>query len=258
MIDRLFHRILRRMGYIFDQSGIYNRYAREMENWNAHLEKTKQYICNFIINNQFDTASILGSGWLLDIPLDFLSPRLEKIVLYDVNHPAQIKQKLKEYRCVKLVTADITGGLIQSVYGAVKLFRKNKKKTGITELKFTGFRPSEQTDCYISLNVLNQLDILIIDYLKKYRIYSPEELNVLRTAIQKSHLDTMPGNRSCLITDYEELMYRDEDPPVTLKKLLYTDLPEGKNIQRWEWLFDTTGSYNKGYNTLFKVIAMQI
>lgn len=258
MIEKLFHRVIRRMGYISDQSGIYDRYARETENWKAHLEKTKQYIRNFILKNQYKTVSVLGSGWLLDIPLDFLSSNLEKAVLYDVNHPVQIRQKLRKYHHFKLVTADITGGLINSAYDAVKIYRRGKTKTLIKDLRFSGFRPTDETDCYISLNILNQLDIVIIDYLNKYRIYSTEELNSLRTAIQQSHLDTMPENKSCLITDYEEVVSGNEGRPSGSKSLLYTVLPEGKNILRWEWPFDTTGSYNKGFNTVFKVIAMEI
>lgn len=258
MNDKFFHRILRRMDYISDQSGIYSRYARETENWNAHLEKTKQFISNYILKNHCQTASVLGSGWLLDLPLEFLSLRLRKIMLYDVNHPPQIRKKLRNHQCFRLITADITGGLVAGAYNAVNLYRKRKKKTEITDLEFTGFKPSEDTDCYISLNIMNQLDILIIDYLKTQRIYSAEELHTLRTNIQQSHLNAMPKNRSCLITDYEELLYRKEDPSATTKKLLYTALPEGKNIQKWEWLFDTTGSYNRGCNTIFKVIAMEI
>lgn len=258
MTDKLFHRVIRRMGYISDQSGIYNRYAREAENWNSHLEKTKQYISSYILNNHFQTATILGSGWLLDLPLEFLSLRLQKILLYDVYHPPQIRQKLKKYNCFELITADITGGYMASVYEAVNLYRNSKTKTGIADLKFNGFRPSEDTDCYISLNILNQLDILMIDFLRRQNIYSTEELNTLRTRIQQNHLETLPKNKSCLITDFEELVFRKEDVPVISKNLLYTELPEGKNIQIWEWLFDTTGSYNKGYKTIFKVIAMEI
>jgi len=246
------------MGYISDQSGIYNRYAREMENWNAHLERTKQYISSYILKNQFQTATVLGSGWLLDLPLEILSLSLKKTLLCDVHHPPQIKQKLRKYDGFELITADITGGHIANAYEAVHRYRKSKKKTGISDPEPKGFMPAEETDCYISLNVLNQLDILIIDYLKAQNIYSTDELNALRKSIQQNHLNMLPKNRSCLITDFEETVFRKEDVPEYSKSLLYTELPGGKNIQTWEWLFDTTGSYHKGCKTVFKVVAMEV
>ncbi len=258
MNDRLFHRILRRMHYISDQSGICNRYNREMENWISHLEKTKQYIISYLSDHHFHTLTVLGSGWLLDLPLEFLCQKMQKTLLYDVFHPPQIRQKLKKYSCFELFTADITGGLIASVYEAVCLYEKRKRKTEIDDLEFAGFKPVEETDCYISLNILNQLDMLIIDYLAEKQIYAQEELQILRTRIQQNHLKALPKNKSCLITDFEELIYGREAVPVTTKNLLHTTLPEGKNIQTWEWLFDTDGSYNKGCNTIFKVIAMEI
>ncbi|HJX70716.1 MAG TPA: hypothetical protein VJ346_02155 [Bacteroidales bacterium] len=246
------------MNYISDQAGIFNRYALELENWSSHLEKTKQYICDYVLKNNFNTVSVLGSGWLLDLPVDFLSYNLKKILLYDVFHPPQIRHKFKKNNRFELITADITGGLIAKAYQAAHLYKKSKRKTRITELEFTGFKPVEETDCYISLNILNQLDLLIIDFLKKTRIYTEKELKKLRTLIQESHLKELPKNKSCLITDIEELRYRKEDAPVISKNLLYAPLPEGKNIQTWDWLFDTKGTYNKGYKTAFKVIAMEI
>ncbi len=258
MTDKFSHRILRRMDYISDQAGIFSRYTCEMENWNPHLEKTRQYICNYVSKNSFSTMSILGSGWLLDLPVDFLSHNLKKIILYDVFHPPQIMHKLKQYDHFELVTADITGGLIVNAYKAVSLFKKSKRKTKIADLKFTGFKPKIETDCYVSLNILNQLDILIIDYLRKTRMYNEKELKRLRTGIQQSHMLTLPKDKSCLISDIEELRYMKNDVPETSKNLLFTQLPEGKNIQEWEWLFDTTGSYNKGCKTVFKVIALEI
>lgn len=258
MMDKLSHRILRRMDYISDQAGIFSRYTCEMENWNSHLENTQRYICNYVSKNSFNTMSVLGSGWLLDLPVDFLSHNLKKVILYDVYHPPQILHKLRHNDRFELVTADITGGLILNAYKAVSLFKKHKRKTEIADLKFTGFKPRMKTDCYISLNILNQLDILVIDFFRKTGMYNEKELKKLSTRIQQSHLITLPKDKSCLISDIEELRYMKKDVPATSKNLLFTQLPEGKNVQEWEWLFDTTGSYNKGCKTVFKVIALEI
>lgn len=246
------------MNYITDQAGIYERYYREADNWAVHLQNTRAYITGYLSKHDFRSVSILGSGWLLDLPSSLFTNKFDLIILYDVNHPAQVKQKLKGNRNCRLVSADVTGGMIESVYNAVLLYKKSKNKTGVEDLKFSGFKPVEATDCYVSLNILNQLDILVVDYLKPKRIYTEDELNKLRSIIQSRHLESLPKNRSCLITDTKEKIYRKAGLYDDSRSLLYTDLPEGSNIQKWEWIFDTSGSYNTGYQTAFEVIAMEL
>lgn len=258
MVTQLSRRTLRRMNFIADQTGILNRYFNEIENWNSHLANTKQYIINFIRKNKFKTVSVLGTGWLLDLPLDFFKNHSEKVYLYDIFHPAQIKHKLKNFKQFEFIVADITGGLIEEAFNAVNQFRKKEIIAEIDNLKFSGFIPVAETDCYISLNILNQLDILITDYLKSEDIYSDKKLEKLKSEIQKKHINSLPLTKSCMITDYEEIVFDMKDNFVEKKSLLYTKLPEGKNSIFWDWRFDTTGTYNNGQKTTFNVIAMEI
>ncbi len=254
----LSRRILRRMNFISDQSGILRRYINEADNWEQHLHNTKKYITEFIRRNKFRTLSVLGSGWLLDLPIEFFKTHLDKVYFYDIFHPSQILHKLKNFRSFYFVADDITGGIISQVYSVVKDYRKTGVKIEIEDFLFSGFSPIAETDGYISLNILNQLDILIVDYLKNTDIYPDAEMNILRAKIQKSHIDSLPANKSCLITDYEELISTMDDVRVNKKKLLYTKLPSGKNVCKWNWLFDTTGTYNNNYKTTFNVIALEI
>ena len=59
---------------------------------------------------------------------------------------------------------------------------------------------------------MNQLDILIIDYLKKNSIYPDSELTIMRKMIQQSHLNFLVKHNAVLITDYEELIYKNNIP----------------------------------------------
>ena len=258
MKDILSHRILRRMNFISDQSGILNRYINESENWNPHLENTKKYIVDFIERNGFKTLTILGSGWLLDLPVEYLARHTQKVYLYDIYHPPQILHKLKNFECFSFVNQDITGNLISQVYKAVKQYRKTGEKIDIENFLFCGFSPIDETEAYISLNILNQLDILIVDFLKDEEIYSEKEIEFLRANIQKSHINSLPANKSCLITDYEELISTFDNTQESKKNLLYTNLPVGKNIHKWSWVFDTNGNYNINHKTTLNVIAFEI
>ncbi|MFO7656813.1 MAG: hypothetical protein R6W78_07080 [Bacteroidales bacterium] len=251
-------RILRKMKIISDQAGIMNRYMREQENWKPHLENTKNYITSFIEKNDYRSVSILGSGWLLDLPVEYLKEHTDEVVLYDIFHPPQIKHKLRNDRKFKLVESDITGGVIHAAYQAYRNFKARKNDFNIHTLISSGFAPVKATDCFISLNILNQLDILIIDFLKQNKIGSPEEYSGLRANIQQSHIKSLPTGKSCLITDAEELVIEKEGKIKEIKSLIYTSLTDGLNIKKWQWEFDFSGTYNVGYNTMFNVIAMEI
>lgn len=85
--------IIRRMGYPRDQDGIMNRYMHERSNWDKHLERTKKFINDAFRDTNIGTIAVLGSGWLLDIPLADMVDRYDHLYLVDINHPPQIRKK---------------------------------------------------------------------------------------------------------------------------------------------------------------------
>lgn len=65
-------RILRKMKILSDQQGIINRYLREKDVWNEHLENSKSFITGCLKKRMARNILILGSGWLLDLPAPML------------------------------------------------------------------------------------------------------------------------------------------------------------------------------------------
>jgi hypothetical protein len=249
--------VLRKMGFLSDQEGIINRYIREEGAWDPHLNKTRKFILDSVKGKTIQTIAVLGSGWLLDVPLEELTEQYEKVLLIDIFHPPQIVHKAKAYLNVKLIDEDLTGGTVQDVYSLVRSFKRSGKKKSIEKIVCSEFKPEYKVDYYVSVNLLNQLDILIIDYLKKYNIYSDKELLELRRHIQKCHLDSLPFGKSCMITDYEEWLFK-EDFLEKKNPLIYIKLPDGKRKTTWEWEFDTKMEYNKGRKTVFNVVAIEL
>jgi hypothetical protein len=258
MVQQLPGKILRKMNYLSDQRGIIKRYINEKQGWDIHLTNTKKYITDYLKDKMCNSVAILGSGWLLDVPLEYLVNTLDKIILVDINHPHQIKHKVRRFENVELKCADISDGVIRQVYNLIKNYRRSGIKKDLKELEFPVFKPEEQADFKISLNILNQLDILLTDYLKKFSIYDESELNFFRSRIQKSHIGSLIPGKSCLITDYEEEIYNMDGTPDSKRKLVYTDLQDGINRKTWKWNFDMSGSYYNGKKTVFNVIAMEL
>lgn len=247
-------KVLRRMGLNDDQEGIMKRYLNEAGSWDSHLQSTRNFIIHCISDNQPMSVGILGSGWLLDVPANFLMDNCEKVFFYDIRHPRQITNKYKQEEKFNFIDCDITGGAIESVYNSIK----NKTvETELLTIPQAGFQPNESLDYIVSVNVLNQLDILIVENLRKIKNLDAQLIKKFRTIIQSSHLKSLPTDKSCLITDFEEQLYDRTGMFVENRSLLYTELPNAKYEQEWIWNFDTQMTYYPNRKTNFKVIAKQ-
>jgi hypothetical protein len=257
LIDRVFRCdtlrfAARRAGYVSDQNGIRNRFLRESGNWQSHLQNTRNFIIHAAKQTmQHRSVAVLGSGWLYDVPLEELSQMFESVVLVDIVHPEPVRIKAKRLANVQLVEADLTGGAVQLAMRA-KSFPQFTEwlPTAKPAINFGDF------DLVVSVNLLNQLDIILCDYLtKRFRVGDKDLLNV-RKIVQQQHLDWLPKGRTCLITDYRQI-----DTPVdggveTTKELVYCQLPQSADFEEWDWIFDTNQRYSEKNNTIFKVMAV--
>lgn len=267
MTKRQRNRMLRKMGFKTDQNGIVNRYLREEGAWNTHLDNTKQFICRTIANiEKRQSVAVLGSGWLFDVPVEELSREFENVVLIDIIQPKQIKHKTARYGNVTLVEADITGGVIEKAYRLAKNSRKQQRKIPLCnifpnpdenqiEYEKQLLLLSGSFDYVISVNLLNQLNILIVDYLKTLGMYNQNELLALSKAIQKHHLQILPEGKTCLITDFEEVITNTKTNQTQKRPLVFVDLPESRHKQYWTWHFDTKQTYYAHHTTTFRVVA---
>lgn len=243
------------MGYFNDQEGIINRYIREADQWKQHLENTKEAILRSAGTKRKQKIAILGSGWLLDVPIAELSSMFEQVWLFDIKHPAQIRKRLEKIANIKFVEADISGFAV-TIYN--RLSKKTKSQFAIESIRPIFDFSLDEFDMVVSCNVLNQLDILIIDYMKgMLRISTDTEIE-LRKLIQETHIHLLPKSRSCLISDVEELSVDEKNNSINRKTLVYTDLLPEKTENEWIWHFDTHLTYRRGVNTWFRVVALNL
>jgi hypothetical protein len=250
-------RIFRKMGYYSDQNGILRRYSNEAINWKLHLENTKAFICKAAIDKQKNKAAILGSGWLLDVPIKELSEIFREVWLFDIRHTPYIYNKIKGLKNIIPVERDISGFAVP-IYQIMKSAGKSNISMRFDSIKpIFDFLP-EDFDFVISCNILDQLDSIPLEYIHKhYNIKIDEEI-LLRTMIQQEHLKLLPKLKSCVIADIEEFTLDINDQLLQIKKLIFTDIPEISNSESWLWKFDSIGSYKTGFHTNYKVAAFNI
>jgi hypothetical protein len=249
-------RILRRMGYRRDQEGIMNRFLAEKGSWNAHLEKTRNFIIDSLPGDDTGTVAILGSGWLLDIPLEALASRYKHVILADIIHPPQVQRRVRDMKNVELLECDLTGGAIALVWHHVR--GKREKGTPAFPEHPGLVHPLEDRDynAVASVNLLNQLDILLVDYMAERGCRDEEAAERFRTELQSFHLDWITRTPGCLISDVSEIS-RDRSGKETSRRLLYCELPSGIRSDRWDWDFDTRRTYRPGATTRMEVRAVE-
>jgi len=250
-------RMFRRIGYFGDQSGIMRRYRREREHWDAHLQHTREFVIQAMQGKNRQSVAVLGSGWLLDVPVEELSRYFEKVYLYDIRHPEKAKKQVRPLKNVELRVCDISG-FARPVYQYVKQYRSRKERPSIgdiqpqTTLDMTGF------DFVFSCNILNQLDILLADYLAQFFGLSREETDIFRSHVQQRHIDLLPRNRSCVVADYEEIICTPDDVEISRTTSVRHSIVHNPDARRWTWIFDTKMTYHEGKKTFFNVMGVEV
>lgn len=249
--------MVRKMKFISDQAGIMNRYLREQEHWDAHLNNTKTFILGSFRDREIKNLAVLGSGWLLDLPLKELSKKFKKILLVDVYHPPQIVKKAEKYPNVILHETDLSGGGIQFCWDLRKAREVHLENYVLDEFSPKIPDLPVKPDAFISLNLLSQLDSLLVEFLERKKVrVTDTEIRRFRAKIQQFHLDWITSKPGCLVTDVTELTYGpgniSEERP-----LILVDFPESRRSEEWTWDFDLAGTYHHDRETRMKVAAVE-
>ena len=202
-------------------------------------------------------VTVLGSGWLLDLPLAEMLEKTEKIYLVDIVHPPEVIKQAGNLQNVTIVEQDITGGLIEEVWNKTREFSlfiklKSLKLLTIPEVTFD-FDPG----FVISLNILTQLESQLLDCLKKRSVVGEEEFMFFRKGIQEKHIDFLKKHRSVIITDYAEVVTKRSGEITTIPSLL-AELPRGQFSEEWTWDFDMKGRENYNSRSVIKVVSVAL
>lgn len=243
------------MCYFSGQTGIIQRMLREEGGWQSHLEYTGNYILDAVNKYQPKTIRLLGSGWLLDVPIKELIEKCDKIFLVDIIHPRQIVSKYSKYPNIIFETTDLTGGVANLVFKQPrKSFDYSKLINNIQRIP----RFDYKEDLVVSINLLSQLSIFITDYLsEKFRL-THDQLVEVAEIIQQNHLDSLPRGKSVISTDYEEVFYSEDDKLIGTNPTVFINLPKNSTSKEWDWLFDFKMTYKEDRKTLLRIAAIML
>ncbi|HOW10645.1 MAG TPA: hypothetical protein PLX08_12680 [Bacteroidales bacterium] len=255
--DLSYRRMLHRMGYYNYQRGLIYHHLAEEGSWNGHLINCRNFILKAIGEFKPSVVTVLGSGWLLDLPLAEMVENDCVINLVDIVHPPEVKDQVKDFANVTLKEDDVSGGLIGEVWkkaGKRTIF--NRLKT-ISDIEVNEYKPGFDPGMVISLNILTQLEILPVSLLIKKSKVNADEIVNFRKRVQQMHLQFLKKHRAVLITDCSEVI-RDSSGRSDEIPSLLADLPEAIVTQEWTWNFDLRKSDYYRKKSVFKVKALMI
>ena len=250
-----YRRMLNRLGYFDYQSGLIYRHLNQESGWDSHLEKCRRYIIRAIDEYKPEKVTVLGSGWLLELPIAEMVEKTGKVSLVDIIHPPDVVKQAGEIANVELVESDVTGGVIEQVDKKIRNNSFFRKATDLEGIIIPDYIPESHPGMIISLNLITQLEVLPVRYLKKKAHISDEELFLFRKAIQDSHIRFLSKYKSVLITDFEEVI-TEKSGVVKEIPTLIADLPDGRDREQWTWNFDLKGADNYNSRSVMHVIAI--
>ena len=250
-----YRRMLSKMRYYSYQNGLIYHHVNQEGGWESHQEHCRSFIIKALELYKPEKITVLGSGWLLDLPFAELIERTGRVCLIDIIHPPDVINQAGSFNNVELIEQDITGGLIEEVWQLTEKYSFFKKLKSLENIIKPEFKPDGDPGMVISLNILTQLESLLIDFLKKRAKIKEEEFDFFRTEIQRKHIDFLKKHRSVLITDYAEVITNRSGSVKSIPTLL-TDLPQSQFTEEWTWNFDQTGADLYNSRSQFKVVAL--
>ncbi len=246
------------MGLLGNQSGIMRRFLREQGSWENHLQKTRSCILSEVHREKPKTISILGSGWLLDVPLMEIIEAGIKVNLVDIAHPSKVVHKFRNSPDIKLIDFDITGGAIDAAWAFSKSSEVGSYAKFLKEISGKVNWVEFEADLYLSINLLSQLHVHIVDFLLRKKKISQEQSVEVSRVLQQSHINSLPKGKSLLVTDFEEELYDEEEKLSATKPRVYTDISCLSTIDSWTWNFDSCNEFYPDFNVKLNVSAFRI
>lgn len=243
------------MGYYNYQNGLIFHHIHQSDEWEKHQANARRFILKAIELYKPAKIGVLGSGWLLDVPIAELAEKVKTVFLVDIIHPPDVRNQVLKYSNVKLIEQDVTGGLIEEVWQKAGKFSLYKRPVSAANFEIPEYFPDFDPDLLISINILTQLESLPVEFLKKHTKIKEEEISRFRTGIQQKHINLIRKYKSVLITDFEEVITSRSGDIKTIPTLL-TEMPQGRFREEWTWNFDKLGGDLYNSTSQFKIAAL--
>ena len=256
---------LRQMGYLSELIAIRPRYDRSRKLWEPHLRQTKDFILAGATRCVHRRRVVfLGSGWLLDVPLEELAGMFNEVHLVDIIHPLAARKAAARHPNVHVLSLDVAG-VAKPVFEAAARMGRTMQKEALSfqvERQPSGWL---EGDYVVSVNLLSQLPVVPRELLTKLRdhhgraLYEESEMRSFARAVVEHHgrILQQAGSITCLVTDVEEITLDREGRTTARRDLLAGfELPPAE--REWTWGFSDFGEASSSEKTTRRVIGLYL
>jgi hypothetical protein len=193
-------RHVRGMGYLYEAIAMRGRFRRCATSWKHHLVQSKAAVLAAAqACLERETAVILGSGLLLDVPLADLAAAFKQVILVDIIHLPQVRRLARRHANVRLENQDISTI-------AFRLFEcLETGQTTLPEPVAMDFSFVPAPSLVVSLNLLSQLPVIPGRCVRqRMPAVGEEALRQWSQRIVETHIATLKDLTcdACLITDH--------------------------------------------------------
>ncbi len=242
---------LRRMGYLSEVIGIKRRYQRCQTAWIPHLQQTRSIIREGIRQcTSHRKAIVLGSGQLLDIPLEDLAAAFREVILVDLIHPWSTRWAQRRFPNVRMVSADVT-----NTVDAV--FKIRRPTTELVQRGNPNFMQHDaEVDYVASVNLLSQLPFIPLGYLQRNEFIDDRVAHELAVGLIQDHLAYLQSFPCCvsLIADLRRLKLNGGTVLEDLSALHDFNFPWAGH--EWEWHLAPRPEAHRIYSFRRRVIGI--
>ena len=239
----------KQLGFLTELIGIKHRHQRCEKNWSPHLNACKNLIENAAQSaHGFDKAVILGSGLLLDIPIEALSKRFKKVILVDICHLRKVRNIAKKYPNIELIEIDISG-TVDALLAWNPSSNLPKPDPDLDVLN--------DADYVASANLVAQLPLAPLHYLlKKAPKLSEMQREVYAKSIIDCHLK-MLSDLKCTVTLITEISSQISDGDRILEETVSLYGHVYHNISNaWVWDLALRPEISPDYDLKLNIIGI--
>jgi hypothetical protein len=208
------------MGFLRELLNIRTSYEWWKSAWDRHLEQTRAFIrAATAACSQRRKALILGSGLLLDVPLEELCRSFREVILVDLLHPFSTRRRIRRFANARPVDLDITR-VIEPTYRVARAAGSELPRAQPDYLL-----DDPEVDLVASVNLLSQLPCLPAKYLRGLGVHTPAAIDSFARDIIRAHLAYLQKFRAiiALIADVEAITLSAEGAVVKKVSTIYDE-----------------------------------
>jgi hypothetical protein len=226
---------VRKFGYLQHLIALEFRAKRCADAWAGHQRRSRNFIVKAAdLCEKQNLAVIVGSGLLLEVPINTLSERFDRVILVDIFHMPQVRREAKRFFNVKLLTGDVTG-----VFAAMKEHRPPGPNIPAPPPRLPNLKDA---DLIVSCNCLTQLAAPFTDYFEKTRGFSDLDSDKVAYHLMENHAKALAqdaGGVAVLITDSERFAMQGDKVVSRTDLLKAYRLPPTPLLtynEEWDWV----------------------